>query len=330
MSNAKFLGRTASEYIGLLSQEALSPSQKIARINKVLQDAASEIETQKTIMDSELGRMLAENLTSATVTELCKGSITKEKVLGAYKQKERERFLEETVTKIRACLEEHRAALDDLPPVGKLVETLKQQKSSSQALIIIKKILDGLEKDVQSQANKNKEQERIIAVREIKNELFVYEQLVKQMNSPQELIHNFSSSFKGGQPDTHRQKIHDAWESYHEIEDYCSDLEYESRQIRNDAALLSGESGGRMINWKRSEGDCKKLISFLIDNGYIDTDESINKFLVQHFLFKGEQKTAVQLGKTWMRKAQNPPIEEDAKGYLKIKPLKHPSSRISK
>lgn len=330
MSNAKYLGRTASEYTELLSQEALSPSQKIARIDKVLQDTAMEIKTQKTIMDSELGRMLAENLTSPMVTELCKGSITKEKVLGAYKQKERERLLDETVTKIRACLEERHAALDDLPPVGKLVETLKQQKSSSQALIIIKKILDGLEKDVQSQANKNKEQERIIAVREIKNELFVYEQLVNQMDSPQELIHNFSSSFKGGQPDTHRQNIHDAWESYHEIEDYRSELQYESSQIKNDAALLSGEACGRMINWKRSEKDCKKLVSFLIDNGYIDADESINIFLVQHFLFKGEQKTAAQLEKAWTGKAQNPPIEKDANGYLKIKPLQHPSGRISK
>ncbi|MCE5255535.1 MAG: hypothetical protein LLF89_01655, partial [Spirochaetaceae bacterium] len=176
MSNAKYLGRTASEYTELLSQEALSPSQKIARIDKVLQDTAMEIKTQKTIMDSELGRMLAENPTSPMVTELCKGSITKEKVLGAYKQKERERFLDETVTKIKKYIEEHHAALNGLPSVGKLVETLKQQEPSSQALIIIKKILNDLEKYVQNQVNKDKKQEPIIAIREIKNELFIYDQ----------------------------------------------------------------------------------------------------------------------------------------------------------
>lgn len=80
---------------------------------------------------------------------------------------------------------------------------------------------------------------------------------------------------------------------------YAETLEHEGKKIKNKLAILHDEAQEvglcTKINWIGTKTDCKKLVDFLMKYGYIDVKD-VNIFISAHFTFKGEVRSAKQLG----------------------------------
>lgn len=107
-----------------------------------------------------------------------------------------------------------------------------------------------------------------------------------------------SLSLNGGNADIHRDKIGALFTTWEHTQDFIKELRLRSENLQKKVALFDDCNSSEelmKINWLGSRTDCKILIKFLNDNGYINV-KFINKFIARHFSFKGISASADSIG----------------------------------
>lgn len=80
---------------------------------------------------------------------------------------------------------------------------------------------------------------------------------------------------------------------------FLTELEIKTTFLKEQALMMNDDMLDSMkLNWIGVQGDCAKLVNFLIDNKYIEKGQGgSNQFIAKHFMFDGENKNNNQVGK---------------------------------
>jgi hypothetical protein len=109
-------------------------------------------------------------------------------------------------------------------------------------------------------------------IKSLKDNLFSLKALMMSIQDPEETkIFTLSSIIKPG-TNAHRDKIRYKAGEIENIKGFIEELQYLSIEIRNNESLFEEPSSLEqqyMLNWIGGKAECKPLIKFLLNNGYL-------------------------------------------------------------
>mgnify|MGYP000860500273 CR=1 FL=1 len=312
--DGKFQGKTAQEMIQIIQEHwPNSFSDQVLEIDKVLTKAKDSIKRLGSEMRSELGVML--NQPDLSEKDL-------EKRWQAYTTNEIKKIIQFALEIFEKCPEMGSALLPSLYQA--LQELLPSvEKTNYQILIqsvasLVDTYYDQVVKIEQELSNRLNNQDTIenkegaipagtsdeelariasfISVQ--KQHLWRLDGIVKSDTLPEaQKIFSLSAHFQQGKPNAHSDAIWQKMDMIDNISGFINELKYLSQEVRTKADLFENPSEIErhyMLNWIGSQADCKILIKFLLENGYIE-GRSVDQFVAKHFLFNGKKKTSKQI-----------------------------------
>ncbi len=310
----KFQGKTAKDMLKLIQEHwPNSFSDQVIEIDKVLNKAEDSIKNLGSEMRSELAAMV--NQKELSEREL-------EHRWQAYIIKEIQKTLQFAIEVFQKCPEMSKTILPSLYQalqelLAKL-ETMNYQSIIQSVTSLVETYYDQVVR-AEQELSKKLDNQDVIENKEGTISANIYdEELVKILSSismqkrylgsldgimeninstEAQKIFSLSAYIQGGAQNAHRDAIKQKIETIEDISGFIDELRYLSQEIRMQAELLEDPSETErqyMLNWIGSQADCKILIKFLFENGYLE-GRSVDKFIAKHFLFNGKKKTSGQI-----------------------------------
>jgi|GEM_PF-6647240 len=291
--NGKFKGKTAQEILLLIQQKWPSYSDQVIRIDQVIEKAKDQIELLHNELKTEFAAMLNKNAISESDLDeqwrlYLQSEMTAQarQILDLIDQNRGQ--AEELLLSLRPSFLEIPQFIQsaDIDSIIKMLPAMLESQMSQ--IDIVKQKINQAEQAEQ----KEQENSKISKLEALKHCLFSLQTLMISNRHPEETkIFTMASAIDAGQTNEHRNQIRQKVGTIENIEGFIGDLQFLSVGIRNDASLFEEPSSIEtqyMLNWVGEKADCKRLIKFLLRNGYLE-GTSVDQYIAKHFLFKGKK-----------------------------------------
>lgn len=312
--DGKFQGKTAQEMLQIIQEHwPNSFSDQVFEIDKVLTKAEDSIKRLGSEMRSELGVML--NQPDLNEKDLVKR-------WQAYTIQEIKKIVQYAIEEFQKCPE---MSNNILPSLYQSFQELLLKVESTNYQTLIQSVVslveayydqvDRIERELTKKQNNqdtienkegaipagtsDEENDRIVSFISMQKRYLCYlDGIVKSDTLPEaQKIFSLSAYIQQGEPNAHSDAISQKMDMIINISGFINELKYLTKKIRDNAELLEEPSDTErhyMLNWIGTQADCKILIKFLLENGYIE-GRSVDQFIAKHFLFKGKRKTSEQI-----------------------------------
>lgn len=312
--DGKFQGNTAQEILQIIQEHwPNSFGDQVFEIDKVLTKAEESIKSLGSEMRSELAAMLNEKEISDKELE---------RRWQAYSINKAKRIIQFAFEIFEKCPEMSSTLLpslyQSLQELFSRVESTNYQTLIQSIASLVKNNNDHVER-VENEISlrlcnqdatendkgnipaitSNEELKRIeSSIKQLKQYLSYLNDIIKDdQYTEAQKIFTLSAHFQQGKPNAHSEAIRQKMEMIIDISGFINELKYLTKEIRDKAELLEEPSDTErqyMLNWIGTQADCKILIKFLLENGYIE-GRSVDQFIAKHFLFNGKKKTSKQI-----------------------------------
>lgn len=282
----RFSGHTAAETIDLILKNCESLEDAGAKLSKHEKHLASLIEDIKKEMEEAFSSFLD------------KLGLDSDVAMADAERDLRALELREGLKTIRKGIEFFLNKSKEGVELLKVHGSVFNDTISAETIPCLRTLIDGVERNYSLISHPDLVVDKLNALVAAANRGFDREMLIKNVVDDHRYQEQDDSAVKGAILAS-AETIDALYKKLLASKNYAATLAHEGKKIKNELAILHDEAQEvglcTKINWIGSQTDCKKLVGFLLRNGYIDAQD-VNKFIATHFTFKGEVRSAKQIG----------------------------------